>query len=83
MEIKNPAQAGNNQCYEAQICRDLDHTDKLCHFEFTTMICDPHLRLSNYSDVDNNLPTAAQLVNGSHQSHNNYFNKASHIQNND
>ena len=41
MEIKNPAQAGNNQCYEAQICHDLDHTDKLCHFEFATMIMIP------------------------------------------
>ena len=43
MEIKNPAQAGNNQCYEAQICHDLDHTDKLCHFKLATMIRDPHL----------------------------------------
>ena len=83
MEIKNPAQAGNNQRYEAQICHDLDCTDRLCHFELATMIQDPHLRLSDYSDVDNNPLTAAQLVNGSHQSHNNYFNKASHIQNND
>ena len=86
MEIKNPAQVGNNQHYEAQICHDLDHTDKLHHFELATMICDLHLRLSNYSDVNNDnyyLLTAAQLVDGSHQSHNSYFNKALHIQNND
>ena len=82
-EIKNPARAGNNQHYEAQICHDLNCMDKLCCLELATMIRDPHLRLSDYSDVDNNPPTAAQLVNDSHQSHNNYFDKASHIQNND
>ena len=82
-EIKNPTWAGNNQCYKAQICCDLDCMDILCHFELATMICNPHLRLSDYSDIDNNLLTVAQLVDGSHQSHNNYFNKASHIQNND
>ncbi|KAG2131043.1 hypothetical protein DEU56DRAFT_872231 [Suillus clintonianus] len=29
-EIKDPAQAGNNNHYDAQICRHLDHADK-CH----------------------------------------------------
>src|SRR6267154_1470030 len=27
-EIKNPARSSNNQAYESQICRHLDHTDK-------------------------------------------------------
>ena len=67
-EIKNPAWAGNNQHYELQICHDLDCMDKLHHFELATMICDPHLRLSNYSDDSDNghiPPTAGQLVEGS------------------
>ena len=84
MEIKNPAQAGNNQCYEAQIYCDLYHTDKLCHFKLATMTHDPHLRL-NYSDLGdvNSYPsTVTQLLEGSCQSHN-YFDKASHLQDDD
>ena len=84
MEIKNPARAGNNQHYEVQICHDLDHMDKLCHFKLATMTHDPHLRL-NYSDlgdVDSYPSTVTQLLEGSCQSHN-YFDKALHFQDND
>ena len=83
-EIKNPAQVGNNQCYEVQICHDLNHTDKLRCFKLATTICDPHLRLnySNFNDVNSYLSTATQPLKGSCQSHN-YFNKALHLQNND
>ena len=66
-EIKNPAQVGNNQCYEVQICCDLDHTDKLRHIKLATTIHDPHLRL-NYSDighVNSYLSTVTQLLKGS------------------
>ena len=40
-EIKNPARAGNNWQYEAQICRDLDRTDKMCCFDLAIAIQDP------------------------------------------
>ena len=49
-EIKNPAQAGNNQGYEVQICRDLDCTEKICRFDLAAAIHDPvGLIPSNYS----------------------------------
>lgn len=83
-EIKNPARAGNNQRYEAQICRDLDRTDKLRRFELATTIRDPHLRL-NYGevdDVDSYLSTATQPPEGSCRSYN-YFDKALHLQDDD
>ena len=49
-EIKNPAQAGNNQGYEVQICRDLDCTDKIRHFDLAAAIRNPvGLIPSNYS----------------------------------
>ena len=84
MEIKNPAWVGNNQCYNVQICHDLNHMDKLCHFKLATMTCDHHLRL-NYSDLGNvnSYPsTVTQLHEGSCQSHN-YFNKALCLQDDD
>lgn len=49
-EIKNPAQAGNNWQYEAQICCDLDHTDKLRCFELATSIHNIHPASSDYDD---------------------------------
>ena len=49
-EIKNPAQAGNNQGYEVQICRDLDRTDKIRRFDLAAAIHNPvGLIPSNYS----------------------------------
>lgn len=32
-KIKHPAHSGNNQHYKAQICRSLDHTDKIRRFD--------------------------------------------------
>ena len=37
-EIKWPAQTGNNQNYEEQICQHLDRLDKVCRFELVTSI---------------------------------------------
>lgn len=38
--IKDPARAGNNQAYEAQICRYLDRIEKITDFSLATAICD-------------------------------------------
>ncbi|KAG2137455.1 uncharacterized protein EDB93DRAFT_1091268, partial [Suillus bovinus] len=51
MEIKDPAQASNNNHYDAQICCHLDHADKCRHFELAVSLLD----LSNqdtYPDED-------------------------------
>ena len=51
-EIKDPARVGNNQRYELQICRDLDHTDKMRRFDLATAIRDPeNLIPSDYNTV--------------------------------
>jgi hypothetical protein len=42
-EIKNPADSGNNQNYEEQICCNLDHMDKIHHFDLATTIKDAML----------------------------------------
>ena len=52
MEIKNPAQTGNNQQYEAQICHDLNHTNKTCHFDLATAIWESGNLLS-FDHTDN------------------------------
>jgi hypothetical protein len=39
-EIKDPARATNNQNYDSQICRNLDHADKCRRFDLTTAIRD-------------------------------------------
>lgn len=36
--VKDPSQHGNNQDYEAQICRSLDRSDKIRRFELATSI---------------------------------------------
>ena len=51
-EIKNPARAGNNRQYEAQICRDLDRTDKLRRFELATSVPNTHLAPSDHHSID-------------------------------
>ena len=51
-EIKNPAQAGNNQQYKAQICHNLDHTDKLHCFKLATSVCNTHLAPSDHHNID-------------------------------
>ena len=37
-EIKNPASSGNNQDYESQICRYLDHAEKCQRFDLATAV---------------------------------------------
>jgi hypothetical protein len=39
-EIKNPARSSNNNNYDPQICRHLDHTDKCNRFELATSLLD-------------------------------------------
>ena len=89
-EIKNPAWAGNNQRYEAQICHDLDRTNKLHCFELATAIHNPHLipfNAGNNTDTcedNSDDPTAlslAQLVKGQLQTSNDYFEDAALLQN--
>ena len=89
-EIKNPARAGNNQRYEAQICHDLDRMNKLHRFELATTIPNPHLTPFN---AGNNTDTCednsgdlmalslAQLVKGQLQTSNDYFEDAALLQN--
>ena len=48
-KIKNPARSGNNQNYKTQICRDLDHTDKLHRFDLATSIRESYMDSSNES----------------------------------
>jgi hypothetical protein len=38
MEIKEPSCSSNNQEYESQICRSLDHADKCQRFDIATAI---------------------------------------------
>jgi len=49
-EIKNPARAGNNQNYYAQIARHLDHSDKCFRFDLATRIASSHDLHSDNSD---------------------------------
>jgi hypothetical protein len=39
MEIKEPAELGNNQNYEDQICQYLDRLDKIHSFELAMLVC--------------------------------------------
>ncbi|KAI6006094.1 hypothetical protein EDD15DRAFT_2191387 [Pisolithus albus] len=41
-EVKNPARAGNNQNYYAQIAHHLDHSDKCFGFDLATNIASSH-----------------------------------------
>ena len=50
-EIKNPACAGNNQNYYAQIARHLDRADKCFRFDLATAIASSH----DHSDNGDNL----------------------------
>ncbi|KIK15429.1 hypothetical protein PISMIDRAFT_115164, partial [Pisolithus microcarpus 441] len=50
MEIKNPACAGNNQNYYAQIVCHLDHSDKCFRFDLATAITSSHDLHLNDSD---------------------------------
>lgn len=59
-EIKNPARAGNNQDYYAQIARHLDRLDKCNRFDLATGIASSNeLHSENdddYADADNHEP---------------------------
>ena len=61
-EIKNPAQAGNNQGYEVQICRDLDHTNKIRCFDLAAAICDPVFSPHSISSIGSRLPPDPQQL---------------------
>ena len=41
--VKDPAAAGNNQNYEAQICRYLDRSDKIRQFDLATALCEANI----------------------------------------
>ncbi|KAG1763520.1 hypothetical protein EDD22DRAFT_952245 [Suillus occidentalis] len=45
MEIKDPAHSSNNNNYNPQICRHLDHTNKCCCFDLTMSL------LNNMTDL--------------------------------
>ncbi|KAI6020926.1 hypothetical protein BKA83DRAFT_4126818 [Pisolithus microcarpus] len=54
-EIKNPARAGNNQNYYAQIARHLDHSDKCFRFDLATGIVSFNNSYPDDDDNDNDL----------------------------
>ena len=51
-EIKVPAAASNNNNYEPQICRYLDHAEKCRSFEFITSLLGQHGPESPTSEID-------------------------------
>ena len=51
--IKDPADSSNNQAYEAQICRHLDHIDKIADFNLATAIRETGIDFCGVSyDID-------------------------------
>jgi hypothetical protein len=52
--VKDPASSGNNQVYEAQICRYLDRIEKIADFSLATAIRDAGIdfRGDSYNDID-------------------------------
>jgi len=54
--VKDPVDSGNNQGYEAQICRYLDRLDKVANFDLATNIqtAGIHFGRSRTSDLVNN-----------------------------
>ena len=54
--VKDPIDSGNNQGYEAQICRYLDRLDKVANFDLATNIqtAGIHFGRSRTSDSENN-----------------------------
>lgn len=63
-EIKHPAKFGNNQKYEAQICRSLDRTDKICRFELAISLRDSSIMDDddeNWIDDTDTNPTPASV----------------------
>ncbi|KAG1837762.1 hypothetical protein F4604DRAFT_1942034 [Suillus subluteus] len=53
-EIKDPARSSNNNNYDSQICRHLDHADKCRRFDLATSLLDLRLRtsLDQHLDID-------------------------------
>ncbi|KAF7975802.1 hypothetical protein HWV62_8483 [Athelia sp. TMB] len=63
-EVKEPAQNGNNQNYEAQICRSLDRTDKIRRFELATSMRAAGVEFGRYdpcADPPDNLDSDEEL----------------------
>ena len=46
-DIKDPARAGNNQNYDAQICRHLDRSDKCHRFDLAMVLCEARAQLGD------------------------------------
>src|SRR5712672_1298934 len=63
-EIKNPADSGNNQNYEEQICRNLDRMDKIRHFDLATAIKDANVELVPHV---NEVPAAHEGISEDYQ----------------
>lgn len=63
-EIKNPADSGNNQNYEEQICRHLDRMDKIRRFDLATAIENANVKLVPHA---NNVPVAHEGFIKDHQ----------------
>jgi len=50
--VKDPAQSGNNQAYEPQICRYLDRLDKIANFDLATAILASGVDFHAPTDID-------------------------------
>jgi hypothetical protein len=50
--VKDPARAGNNQRYESQVCRYLDHLEKIRNFDLATAIRGSGIQLGMAGDTD-------------------------------
>lgn len=72
-EVKDPGTHGNNQDYEAQICRSLDRRDKLRRFELATSIRAAGVQFGEggsdasddelHSDEDDEISSHTRVVN--------------------
>ncbi|KAG1824393.1 uncharacterized protein BJ212DRAFT_1444268 [Suillus subaureus] len=54
-DIKDPTQSSNNNNYDAQICRHLDHADKCCHFELAMSLLDLLNQYTYLDEYDDNI----------------------------
>lgn len=62
-EIKHPADSGNNQNYEEQICRYLDRMDKIRRFDLATAIQNANVKLVSHA---NKVPATHEGVTEDH-----------------
>ena len=64
MEIKKPADSGNNQNYKEKICCNLDYMDKIWQFDLATAIDNANVKLGPHA---NKAPAAHKNVTGDSQ----------------